>query len=138
MKEDVTVLVHGTQRQPGTGEEQMKTKAPGRYLTKGLTSFVRYEEIPEEDGHKHTTILRMEPGRLVMTKKGAVQAQLEFVPGKTTEGRYETPYGVLMLQVTTTGLSLIENPDEVRVSLQYSLGMDGDPLSENELEIWIK
>lgn len=133
MQEDVTVSVHNIQRQAEAEEiQRIQLSAKGRCHARGNVFYVQYEEQDEE---KIVTTLRIEPGKLVMTKKGHLRAQMDFVPGKKTMNEYQTPYGPLPLEIETRNLTVMEETNEICVSLQYRLYSDGMYLSDNELNI---
>jgi len=137
MKRTVSVLISGRQSGTENGAEEIRTEADGHYCLRGGIHYVQYEENPEGVDVPTSTLLKIEPERLTMTKKGPLRARMEFVPDKRTTSQYQTPYGTLSLEVFTRKLAVDAGEGRLCAFVQYRLETDGVCLSENELEITV-
>lgn len=136
MTKEVLVNIEG--RQPDLVEESVKSSASGIYHLCNGKHYIQFDEI--SDGGKnvvHNT-LKITNTQMDVTKKGALNSQMVFKEQEGTISSYQTPYGVMPLQIFTSLLVVEETEKEIRVKLKYDLSMEGNHISENVIEIIIR
>ena len=74
----------------------------GQYIQKTSSVFLRYDELMEEGSAKTVVKVSNQEGSIV--RNGAVEIRLPFQMNKTLVGSYKTPYGVLDMETSTTGI----------------------------------
>ncbi len=84
--------------------EQAVLAYQGELFVKARSLFVRYTE-QEEDVR---CLVRISAGELSVVRRGAVDSEQLFVPGKTCRGNYKSPYIQFDLETHTTALFVSE------------------------------
>lgn len=141
MTKDVLVQVRGIQSRddvPEEEEELLETFHKGVYYQKGEKQYLFYEEYLEEEQQTVKNTVKIEPKLLTMTKKGAVESSMVFVPGEKTNSMYQSPFGVLELSYYTDELTIEEQPDVISIVLEYALEINQNYVSDNRVEIMIQ
>lgn len=135
MKKDVLVAVSGIQFSFG-GENPVEVISKGRYYKKNGKIYVKYTEIDEEN---YTTdcMIRIEGERVEIIKKGDINFCLVFEKDNNCQTTYDTPFGELMLGITTTDLIILEDEDAVAVKIRYMLDINYSFVSECSVDIKI-
>ena len=139
--EDVIVTVIGTQLRKDGEQDKIELIASGHRQQKSGVTYITYKEVLSglEDT---TTLLKLLPDRVCLSRRGAYTQNQEFYPGRTTYGMYITPYGSMKLGVSTHDL-LQENMSETNIttgqtiSISYELEIDGHWQSSNTLRITV-
>ena len=72
---------------------------------------------------------------LAVHKTGLVNVDMVFEPGKMNLAFYETPYGILDMGISTTGLSVKCEEDFFEIRADYSLSMNGEFVADCMIEI---
>lgn len=118
--------------------EKFKTEL----MTKGTFSrsdsdyIISYEDT-EATGFQGSVTTIKTCGKLVyITRQGTSNTAISFEPGKKHFSHYETPFGSMQIGVYSKNIinTIKENG---RLYLNYSLDMNGSPISENEILIKI-
>ncbi len=136
MKKNVVITVRGLQRSVSE-DEPVEVISAGTYLRKADTHYLSYEEA-DEDGNITKNRIKITGDSLEMTKQGSVATQMIFVKGQKQYTCYVTPYGELMLGMTTKHIRLTEEEQQLSVALCYDLEINGTHMSECELDIEVK
>lgn len=141
MTKDVLVHVKGRQGRFDLPEEEaevLETFHRGSYYQKEEKQYLFYEEYLEDEKEVIKNAIRLEPGMLLMTKKGAVESSMVFVPGEKTNSIYHSPAGSIELSCDTTVLTVTEEQQQIEIWLQYTLEMNQSYVSDNRVEITIQ
>lgn len=136
MKKNVVITVRGLQRSVSE-DEPVEVISAGTYLRKADTHYLSYEEA-DEDGNITKNRIKITGDSLEMTKQGSVATQMIFVKGQKQYTCYATPYGELMLGMTTKHIRLTEEEQQLSAALCYDLEINGTHMSECELDIEVK
>ncbi len=140
MTKDVLVQVKGTQSRfdmPGEEAEAVESFTRGVYYQKNGKQYLFYDEYLEDEVEPVKNAVRVEPEMLTITKKGAIESAMVFVPGEKTNSMYQSPVGALELSCDTTQLTIEEQPDLIRIVLEYTLEMNQSYVSDNRVEITV-
>lgn len=141
MTKDVLVQVRGIQSRDDMPEEEgelLETFHKGVYYQKGEKQYLFYEEYLEEEQQTVKNTVKIEPKLLTMTKKGAVESAMVFVPGEKTNSVYQSPVGALELSYYTDVLTIEEQCDIISIVLEYALEINQNYVSDNRVEIVIQ
>ena len=79
--------------------------------------------------------VKISPDKVEITKKGLIQAQMVYETGKMNVCNYTTPMGLILLGITTKDISFCVEENKLHLDIQYSLEMNGQPVSGNRLEL---
>lgn len=140
MTKDVIISITGLQYEV-SGGEAIEVISQGEYYYRNNKHFIKYEEVAEEDaagGKLIQSILKITPERVEMTKKGASNVHMLFELGKSHMTYYSTPYGDLMLGITTRSIEVTEEESLILVTLIYGLDINYEFVSDCTLTIKIR
>lgn len=141
MTKDVLVQVKGIQSRYDMPEDQaevLENFTRGMYYQKNGKQYLFYEEYLEGEEQPVKNSVRVEPEMLTITKKGAVESSMVFVPGEKTNSLYQSPVGALELSCNTDLLTIEEQLDLVKIVLEYTLEMNQSYVSDNRVEITVR
>lgn len=133
MKREVKIQISGIQRSE-EGTEQLNTAAFGYFATLAGKLILRYEEF-SESGEVMKTMIKISEHEIVVTKKGDIESEMVFIPGKVTQTNYQTPYGAFLMQLHTMTVQHEQTEDGVEAAIEYQLIIQGELVSVNQLNI---
>lgn len=130
---DVIITVRGMQPEVDA-EEPIEVISTGTYHCKAGTHYLRYEEADDE-GRITKNRITITENSVELTKQGAVTTQMFFTKGEQNFSCFQTPFGELLLGMTTKSLTLTQSEQLFQVRLVYGLEINGVHVSECELAI---
>ena len=124
MKKKVVLSIRGRQQYPQQDPEVIEL------VTDGIMEFVNggwditYEESALTGLEGVTTTFRVEPGKVTLTRKGALNSQMVFQEGISHDSLYQMPFGALMLTVKATSVFFDILPDGGVIDLSYNINIE--------------
>ena len=101
--------------------------------------IITYSEDPTESGNKTKTQLTVQKdGSVVLDRRGDLNSRLVITQGERNNCLYAIPQGSMTLGIY--GKQVISNMTDCggTVKMIYSIDMNLEPLSENEVEIFVE
>ena len=101
--------------------------------------IITYSEDPTESGNKTKTQLTIQKdGSVILDRKGDLNSRLVITQGERNSCLYAIPQGSMTLGIY--GKQVISNMTDCggSVKMIYSIDMNLEPLSENEVEIFVE
>lgn len=136
MTKDVLVSISGA-HMLDSEEGDISVITAGTYYFKNGKHYILYEElVGDVDGVTRNT-LKIDGSRIEMIKGGAARSHMVFEPGKTDVSCYVTPFGQMMVSVTTGKIKIKELPDQLKVGIDYMLEINYEKISDCHIEIEI-
>lgn len=135
MTKEVRITIEG--RQIGSDEEPIITTATGVYHYTRGKHYIQYEEPIEEVSAISKNMIKIEPSKVVLTKKVVRASEMIFDRAETTHLDYQTPYGNLMFELKTYSILLKNESDRLEVYMEYSLYSNAAHVSDNSILITI-
>ena len=134
LREDYVINITGRQfYEEDSGEVTLSTT--GTYTVKDKASFIAYKEYDEDDPRvSHTAVLKVEPGKVTMMRGGSA-TRLILEEGRRHLCMYDTGFGPLTLGVFTSELSTELGRDGGYMVIKYTLDVDSNLSSKNELRV---
>jgi uncharacterized beta-barrel protein YwiB (DUF1934 family) len=136
MDKNVIIYLKGLQfAQTEDGTEPIQVIAPGQYYFKNGSHYLLYEDADDggEGGAKNT--IKFKPDHLEVIKNGSISTKLVFEKDKKTLSQYQTPFGIIMIGVTTTSIELSEEENSIGLKAKYSMDINGTFLADCEVNI---
>lgn len=134
MAKDVLISVKGTQLM-GEENDTIEIITSGTWYEKNGKQYLIYEEaIGDTEELTHNTV-KISPDKVEVKKKGLVESQMTFECGKKTMANYLTPVGLIVLGLTTSAMEVSAEENSLRLSITYSLEMNGEYISGCRLEL---
>lgn len=103
------------------------------YLTGGESYILRYEE--GEAKQTVQTTVKIQPSEVKLIRHGFQKMNHRFVPGKTTQSVYQTPFANMAMETETTELVWAWHGDAGSLTLSYRLTLGGQYVDDLTLQI---
>ena len=131
--EKVIVKVRGEQTGADGETNAVEVVAEGRHYYKNGMHYVLYDDHMAEESI--STMLRIEPDRLRLTRSGAVSQEQHFMNGLESVSEYRTPMGSLTLSVRTRNMEIAYGTVSGEIHVDYAMAINGAWQSDNTLSI---
>ena len=124
MKRTVILAIQGRQNYPEQEPEVIEL------VTEGTMEFVKggwdisYEESELTGLAGVTTTFRVEPGKVTLTRTGALKSQMVFQENVPHDSLYQMPFGALLLTVKATHVFYDIVPDGGVIDLSYHISIE--------------
>lgn len=108
---DIMLRIVGNQRHGVLDQDETETMeliTEGRFVHKGDSLYLIYEESELSGVEGCTTSLKVTGGRVRMKRYGeeqGIRTAIEFEQGKKFSGYYDTPFGPIELEVLTNEIT---------------------------------
>lgn len=121
-----TVLLHirGSQKYEDQEPEIIELTTEGTMEFRNGGWDISYEESELTGLAGVTSTFRVEPGKVTLTRKGALNSQMVFVEGQVHDSLYQMPFGALMLSVKSTFVYFDIVPDGGTIDLSYNISIE--------------
>lgn len=129
MTRDVLIKISGFQNLDGD-QENVEMITTGDYFLKNGKHYIVYDEMMEGVEGNIRNTLKIMPGKMDIQRRGSAQAHMIFEENKKNMTRYLTPMGEMVVGIFTNQICLEESPDSLRVSVDYSLDINYDHISD--------
>jgi len=138
MTKQVLVTVKGVQFLENDSEEAVELVTTGNYHCRDNNKYIKYEEVFEDIADTTSNLITIKEDILEVCKKGAINTRMTFQKDTKTQASYKTPYGTIVLRITTKSLDIQENKDNLDIKIDYSLEANNEHLSDCSLSIQVK
>ena len=124
MKRTVVLAIRGSQRYEDQEPEIIEL------VTEGTMEFtnggwdISYEESALTGLEGVTTTFRVEPDKVTLTRKGALNSQMVFQQGVPHDSLYQMAFGALLLTVNATSVFYDIVPDGGVIDLSYNIDIE--------------
>lgn len=136
MTKDVLVDVSGLQVEIDS-EEPIQLMTTGSYYLKNGKHYVLYDEMTE-DSQIVKNVLKFTGQKVELTKKGDGNSYMMFEAGKENLSYYDTPFGSLLLGITTSKIDFTEEEDSLKLHIDYGLSINSDHVSDCVIDVSIR
>lgn len=119
-------------------DEVIEVVTPGKFHL-GESEFkavYKESEISGMDGT--TTTLVIKDDVLVLEREGSTSTRMEFKKGEDVISLYNTPYGMMNINISTKELDIDMDEDGGVIYTKYVLGLEGQPGITTELKVKIR
>ncbi len=139
---DIMLKITGKQFAGEESEEQMEFVTEGRLYEKDGATYLVYDESEFSGFPGCTTCLKLMGDTIEMKRDGkdvGYGMEIEFKKGKRFFSKYETPYGVLDMEVLTNNVINNLTPEgQGNIDIDYHVSLDGMAEGRNELKIEVQ
>ena len=137
MTKDVLVTVRGLQMTPD-GDDTIEVTTTGKYYEKDGKRYLFYDEIGDDTNLIVKNSIQITEEHVSVSKKGVINAQMNFEKENKLVSVYETPYGQMVMGIYTTGICLDEQDDFLELKLEYLLEINNQHVSDSEILLQIR
>ena len=124
MKQPVFLSIRGRQSYPEQEPEIIELSTEGWMEFRNGGWDISYEESELTGLAGVTTVFRVEPGRVTLDRKGALNSQMVFEEGVAHDSLYQMPFGALMLTVKATFVYYDIVSDGGTIDLTYQINIE--------------
>lgn len=124
MKQPVFLSIRGRQSYPEQEPEIIELSTEGWMEFRNGGWDISYEESELTGLAGVTTVFRVEPGRVTLDRKGALNSQMVFEEGVSHDSLYQMPFGALMLTVKATFVYYDIVSDGGTIDLTYQINIE--------------
>ena len=119
-------------------DEVIEVVTPGKFHLGESEFKAVYEEseISGMDGTTTTLVIKGEA--LILEREGSTTTRMEFKKGEEVVSLYNTPYGMMNINIYTKELDIDMDDDGGVVYTKYILGLDGQSGITIELKVKIR
>lgn len=131
MTREVLIRISGLQMMASEDEaDDVEMITKGDYFQKNGKHYIIYDEVMDGfEGNIRNTV-KISPEVLDIRKQGVANAHMVFERDKKNMTRYATPMGDMMVEVSTNRILVDEKEDSLKVSVEYSLGINYEHVSQ--------
>lgn len=137
MTKDVVISVMGLQYAVDDSDA-VELISHGEYYFRNDKHFVLYDEITEETVNKNILKISVAQKKVELSKKGTVNVQMIFEPGKKYMTYYHTPYGNLLIGLHTTKVKFVEEENYLGIHIDYGLAINYTHVSDCTIKIRVR
>ena len=124
MKKEVVLSVQGRQNYGGQEPEVIELVTTGTMEFQDGGWDISYEETELTGMAGVTTTFRVEPGKVTLTRKGALNSQMVFQEGVRHESLYQMEFGALMITVCANQVRYDINENGGTIDLIYAIEIE--------------
>lgn len=129
MTRDVLISISGMQIiEEDNNAVEMITA--GDYFLKNGNHYILYEEIQEGAEGVIRNTIKIHRSGLDIIKRGSSSVHMSFEKDKKNMSCYATPFGELMIGISTNDIRIDEEEDSLKVRVAYSLDINYQHVSE--------
>lgn len=129
MTRDVLIKISGLQMLD-EDSDNVEVITTGDYFLKNGKHYIIYDEVLDGfDGNIRNTV-KISPDAMDIRKQGAVGAHMVFELDKKNMTRYATPMGEMLVEISTNQIQVEEQEHQLRVSVDYSLDINYEHVSD--------
>ncbi|MGL5378674.1 DUF1934 domain-containing protein [Clostridium sp.] len=113
---------------------------PGKFIVNDEEFIAIYDEteISGMAGTKTTLTINKENNKFSLEREGTTTTKMEFEKGETSISLYNTPYGMMDLQIYTDYLEIDMKEDGGDIIAKYSMSLSGQPPIMTKISVNIK
>ena len=119
-------------------DEVIEVVTPGKFHLGESEFQAVYEESEISGMDGTTTTLVIKDDVLVLEREGSTSTRMEFKKGEDVISLYNTPYGMMNINISTKELDIDMDEDGGVIYTKYVLGLEGQPGITTELKVKIR
>lgn len=124
MKKPVMLSIRGRQSYEGQDPEVIELVTDGTMEFRDGGWDIAYEESELTGLAGVTTVFRVEPGKVTLTRTGKLNSQMVFQQGISHDSLYQMEFGALLLTVQATSVYYDIVPDGGVIDLVYNISIE--------------
>lgn len=124
MKRSVVLFIQGRQSYENQEPEIIELTTEGTMEFRDGGWDIAYQESALTGLEGVTTTFRVEPGKVILNREGALDSQMVFEEGVDHDSLYQLPFGALLLTVRATSVFYDIVPDGGVIDLSYNINIE--------------
>ena len=124
MKREVVLVIRGRQSYEGQEPDVIELTTEGTMEFKDGGWDISYEESALTGMEGVTTTFRVELGKVILSRTGALRSRMVFQQGVPHDSLYQMAFGTLMITVCAKSVFFDILPDGGVIDLVYSIDIE--------------
>ncbi len=138
MSRNVMLHIRGSQKYEDQEPEVIELTTDGTMEFTHGGWDISYEESELTGLAGVTTTFRVEPGKVILTRKGALNSQMVFEEGQVHDSLYQMPFGALMLSVKASFVYFDIVSDGGTIDLSYDISIENTQAGQIDYHLDIR
>ena len=124
MKQDVVLAIRGRQSYEDQEPDIIELTTDGTMEFRDGGWDISYEETALTGMEGVTTVFRVEPDKVILTRTGKLRSEMVFQKGVIHESLYQMDFGALMIAVCAQFLYFDITPEGGMIDLVYKIDIE--------------
>ncbi len=133
MKKNAVISVKS--EQPGVEDNPIEVVTPGSFYKEDEKFVAIYEETEISGMEGTTTTFSIDKDRFSLIRMGTTTTTMEFVKNNKKLTLYNTPYGVLEIEIDTKELQINVDEKGGNILINYNMSVSGQRVQQTTLKI---
>lgn len=138
MTKDVIISISGLQFAEEIGKDPVEVVVNGEYYFKNGKHYVVFDEVMEGFKERTKSVMKFKDDLLDITKKGLTNVHMIFEENKKNLTYYGTPFGNLLIGISTKNVELKEREEALDLTVGYTLEVNYEYLADCLITMNIK
>ena len=138
MKSAVVLSIRGRQSYDGQEPDVIELTTDGTMEFRDGGWDISYEETALTGMEGVTTVFRVEPDKVILTRTGKLRSQMIFQKGVVHESLYQMDFGALMIAVCAQFLYFDITPEGGMIDLVYNIEIENSACGTVEYHLDIQ
>ena len=126
MKQEVVLAIRGRQSYEDQEPDVIELTTDGTLEFRDGGWDISYEETALTGMEGVTTVFRVEPDKVILTRTGKLRSQMIFQKGVIHESLYQMDFGTLMIAVCAQFLYFDITPEGGMIDLVYNIDIENN------------
>ena len=138
MKQNVVLAIRGRQNYEDQEPDVIELTTDGTMEFRDGGWDISYEETALTGMEGVTTVFRVEPDKVILTRTGKLRSQMIFQKGVVHESLYQMDFGALMIAVCAQFLYFDITPEGGMIDLVYNIEIENSACGTVEYHLDIQ
>lgn len=138
MQKDVWLIISGTQSADGEPPQTVELATAGTLRTEAGHYEVSYVESELTGMEGVVTTFSLYPGRVVLSRSGAVSSRMVFVVGEVDKSLYDMGFGALLMEVRARRVEVSMSDSGGCFDLDYTVDIEQSAAVRIEYHIEVR
>lgn len=134
MTRDVLITISGIQM-IDEDDSDVEMMVRGDYYQKNGKHYILFEEMMEGFEGKVKNVIKVSGRGIDIIKRGIANVHMQFEKNKKNLSCYTTPLGYMVVGIQANKIRINEEPDSLKVDIDYSLDVNYEHLSECSIRV---
>ena len=138
MKKKVILSIRGRQAYQDQEPDIIELLTEGVMELRGGGWEIQYQESDLTGLEGVTTVFRVEPGKVTLTRSGRLKSQMVFQSGVAHESLYQMEFGALLMRVCARQIVFDITPEGGFIDLVYAIEIENTAAGEVDYHLDIR
>ena len=134
MTRDVLITISGIQM-IDEDDSDVEMMVRGDYYQKNGKHYILFEEMMEGFEGKVKNVIKVSGRGIDIIKRGIANVHMQFEKNKKNLSCYTSPLGDMVVGIQANKIRINEEPDSLKVDIDYSLDVNYEHLSECSIRV---